>query len=273
MAKKYYAVKKGRKTGIFDTWTECKTQVSGYSGAVYKSFATKKEAHKYLYEGNENHVFVPKSSQEEYDGTYYAVKEGFIPGIYLTEEECIEQTDGCPSIEYRIFHNCSEAAEWMNGTLKSAIKPSTGKPELIAYVDGSFNEETKVYGSGLIILKGKSEYVFKYHGNNPEMKVMRNVAGEIIAAQKAMEYAYDNGFKSIEIRHDYEGIAKWCTREWQARKTYTKEYRKRYEEISENVNITFKKVLAHSNNKYNDIADRLAKEACGMKTKKRRAIK
>ena len=35
MAEKYYAVKKGLKTGIFRTWDECKASVNGYSGAVY----------------------------------------------------------------------------------------------------------------------------------------------------------------------------------------------------------------------------------------------
>lgn len=46
--KKYYAVRQGRKTGIFDTWAECLPQVAGYSGAVYKSFATLDEAEKFL---------------------------------------------------------------------------------------------------------------------------------------------------------------------------------------------------------------------------------
>ena len=44
MAKKYYAVKKGRKTGVFETWDECKQSVSGFSGAAYKSFTTREEA-------------------------------------------------------------------------------------------------------------------------------------------------------------------------------------------------------------------------------------
>lgn len=45
---KYYAVKKGRKTGIYTTWQECKEQVDGYSGAIYKSFALKQEAENFL---------------------------------------------------------------------------------------------------------------------------------------------------------------------------------------------------------------------------------
>lgn len=44
MAKKFYAVRKGRKTGVFATWALCQEQIKGFSGAEYKSFATKEEA-------------------------------------------------------------------------------------------------------------------------------------------------------------------------------------------------------------------------------------
>jgi len=46
--KKYYAVSKGRNTGIFTTWDETKNSVDGYKGAVYKSFPTLAEAEKWL---------------------------------------------------------------------------------------------------------------------------------------------------------------------------------------------------------------------------------
>ena len=42
--KKYYAVKKGYKTGVFDNWTDCQSAISGYSNAEYKGFATEEEA-------------------------------------------------------------------------------------------------------------------------------------------------------------------------------------------------------------------------------------
>ncbi len=41
---KYYVVWKGHKTGIFDNWEDCKTNVQGYEGALYKSFKTLSEA-------------------------------------------------------------------------------------------------------------------------------------------------------------------------------------------------------------------------------------
>lgn len=46
--KKYYAVKNGYHIGIFDTWSECKKEVDGYSFAEYKSFKTRAEAEAYV---------------------------------------------------------------------------------------------------------------------------------------------------------------------------------------------------------------------------------
>jgi len=41
---KSYVVFVGKKTGIFDTWEECKEYVNGFKGAIYKSFKTIEEA-------------------------------------------------------------------------------------------------------------------------------------------------------------------------------------------------------------------------------------
>jgi len=48
MAKKFYAVLKGHKVGIFSTWAACQAATKGYSGATFKSFTTKDEADVYL---------------------------------------------------------------------------------------------------------------------------------------------------------------------------------------------------------------------------------
>jgi len=41
---KYYVVWKGKKTGIFTTWSECEAQVKGFTGAQFKSFETREAA-------------------------------------------------------------------------------------------------------------------------------------------------------------------------------------------------------------------------------------
>lgn len=45
---KFYAVKKGFKTGIFTSWEECQLAIKNYKGAIYKSFKDENEAIAYL---------------------------------------------------------------------------------------------------------------------------------------------------------------------------------------------------------------------------------
>lgn len=81
---KYYAVKKGRKTGIFSSWDECRTQVSGYSGAEYKSFATRKEAQDYL--SDDQKMPAMKNGLIAYvDGSFNAKKKIYGYGCVLLE--------------------------------------------------------------------------------------------------------------------------------------------------------------------------------------------
>ncbi len=57
MAKqKFYVVWKGRKTGIFLTWDECKKQVDAFAGAEYKSFETKALAENAFRENSRKHI-------------------------------------------------------------------------------------------------------------------------------------------------------------------------------------------------------------------------
>ena len=45
---KFYAVRKGRHTGIFNSWDECKSLVTGYKDAKFQSFSTIAEAQRFL---------------------------------------------------------------------------------------------------------------------------------------------------------------------------------------------------------------------------------
>ncbi len=46
--KKFYAIRKGRQPGVYSTWPEAERQVKGYGGAIFKGFATREEAEKWL---------------------------------------------------------------------------------------------------------------------------------------------------------------------------------------------------------------------------------
>ena len=140
-----------------------------------------------------------------------------------------------------------------------------------AYVDGSYNVTTKRFGYGIVFFPCTNgpddltgELRLSKGFSNPELAEMRNVAGEIIGSGEAMKRAREMGIKELTIYHDYEGIAKWCTGEWKAKKTWTKKYKAFYDEVSKDVEISFVKVDAHTGDKYNEIADGLAKEAVGI---------
>jgi len=48
---KFYAIKKGRQTGIFsDSWDKVQPLVSGFPGAIYKGFSSYTEAQKWFHE-------------------------------------------------------------------------------------------------------------------------------------------------------------------------------------------------------------------------------
>ena len=63
MAKKFYAVKRGRKTGLYTVWAECAAQVKGFQGAVYKGFMTEDEARAWL-GGADARTEQPRASAE-----------------------------------------------------------------------------------------------------------------------------------------------------------------------------------------------------------------
>lgn len=61
---KFYAVKKGRKTGIYRTWDEAKAQIDGFSGAEYKSFKNITDAIDYLNWNKETQGQVLKKDED-----------------------------------------------------------------------------------------------------------------------------------------------------------------------------------------------------------------
>lgn len=201
MAKKVYAVRKGRTTGIFMSWDDCKAQVDGFAGAEYKSFADPAEAMAYL------------------------------------------------------------------GLTEKAKNSTDSFPEGVrAYVDGSYDNASGRFSCGVVIVEtdaaGNSETTeLNAAFDDAEAAQQRNVAGEIMGSKLAIDHCMANGIKSVEIYHDYEGIGAWADRKWKANNPLTQGYRDYVAEARKSINITFVKVKAHAGNKYNELADKLAKKA------------
>lgn len=199
---KYYAVRKGRKIAIFETWAECQEATKGYPGVQFKSFSDLEQAKSYLEEGKEE---------------------------------------------------------------KEDKKVSNKGRTLTAYVDGSFSKKNNLYGSGCVLLEdGEIISQSCFPGYNPEYLPMNNVAGEIQAAKAAVKFAINHNYDTVDIYYDYTGVKEWATGNWETNRTATGNYKKYMMEASRQVNINFHKVEAHTGDKYNEMADKLAKKAVGI---------
>lgn len=198
---------------------------------------------------------------------YYAVKAGRIPGIYKSWNDCKKQTDGFSGAIYKSFKTKEEAEAFLGNNTYSSTNTSPEKTEdvchseAIAYVDGSYDDSQKAFAYGVVLFYNGLEKYFAGKMSDSNLIDMRNVAGEIKAAECAMRFCLEHNIKSLDIYHDYEGIAKWCTGEWKATKAGTQSYQEFYNQIKNDLNISFFKVKGHSGDKYNELADQLAKSA------------
>lgn len=204
----------------------------------------------------------------------YAVRSGRAPGIYDTWDECKAQVDGFPGAEYKSFPTREAAEAYLsdgNGPYMAPRDPGlaqldalAGMPEdtAIAYVDGSF--DGRRYGSGAVVLYRGEEIELTRSGDDPEMAEMRNVAGEVGAARMAMEWCVAHGVHGLVIHHDYTGIAEWAEGRWKANKAGTRDYAAFARGLDPILKIAFQKVKGHSGDKYNDMADMLAKRSIGL---------
>lgn len=61
---------------------------------------------------------------------------------------------------------------------------------------------------------------------------MRNVAGEIMGAQIAMNYAVEQQASTLVIYHDYEGVENGM-KAWEAKQEGTKKYKAYYEQVAQ----------------------------------------
>ncbi|MGB5984317.1 MAG: DUF72 domain-containing protein [Desulfobacterales bacterium] len=125
-----------------------------------------------------------------------------------------------------------------------------------AYVDGSYIKGRIGYGA--LILKNGT-LVWEGCGRVPaQMAGMRQVGGELSGVMEVVRWCQAHQVAAIAIYYDYAGIAAWPTGRWQAKLPATQAYRDFIRTCG--VALSWHKVKSHSGDRWNEQADRLARQ-------------
>lgn len=197
--------------------------------------------------------------------SFYAVKKGNKTGVFSSWEECQEAIKGFSCAEYKGFYTLEEAEAYLNGEniYFEVVKKDIEEGYIVAYTDGTYNDQTQEYAYGVCIINEKLEEItlcdkLKYAG----FLSNQNIAGEVFAVLTALDWAVSNGYEKIKIYHDLEHISKWASGEYTANSDVAKFFVKKLDDKYKGViEVKYEKVKGHSNNPYNNKADGLAKSA------------
>ena len=196
---------------------------------------------------------------------YYAVKVGARTGVFTSWEECQKAVDGFSGAKFKKFHSLEEAKKFVYDDSDSKpIEEDLVGGYVNAYVDGSFDVSTGRYSGTAVILLGDNDIIELSKACKDDSSKLRNVAGELLGAELAIEYCKERGISKLAIHHDYEGIGAWADGVWKAKLPETKAYRNYVFDSREVLDIKFIKVKGHSGNEYNNRADYLAGKALSV---------
>jgi len=196
---------------------------------------------------------------------FYAVRVGRVPGIYTSWDACAAQVKGYPGAVYKSFKSREDALLFLDPPQPQEPVAENGSStsSVDIWVDGSCIPNHGVdmqLGWAYLICQGENE-LHRDSGNDipPDAWEHRNVAGEIQAVLKALDWCQAQGMRSATIYFDYQGLEEWVSGAWKAKTPFTQAYVEAVK--SYGMTLRWKKVLAHSGEKFNEIVDSLARKA------------
>lgn len=137
---------------------------------------------------------------------WYAVKVGMDgPAVYDSWAACKEKVEGVTGAKYKSFPDEAAAREYAFGSNEETVADVAEKRpvDVVAYTDGSFIDH-RHSGFGFLLLDADDadKVIYAEYGPTTKDATMRNIGGEIEAAERAVAQAILLGFRHIEIHHD-----------------------------------------------------------------------
>nr|XP_056712528.1 ribonuclease H1 isoform X2 [Euleptes europaea] len=260
----FYAVRKGRRTGVYRTWEECREQVDKYQYASFKKFASEEAAWDFVNGESSQSASISSVANERPRNDTYANKAKF-----WSDYSSYKRPNEEPS----------ESHQKRKRTKYTEV-PCTASGNNLSYM----GDYTVVYTDGCCSSNGRHKaragtgvYWGPSHPLNSSERLpgrQTNQRAEIHAACKAIEQAKSQNIKKLVIYTDSKftinGITNWVPN-WQNNgwKTSTgkdvinKEDFERLAKVSEGMDIQWMHVPGHAGFMGNEAADHLAREGAG----------
>ena len=182
MAKKYfYAVKEGRRTGVFNNWNDCQAQVKGYSGASCKKFSTLAEAKSFAAHANKNQ---PSSKGSSHAGTSAgstkpsSTNKTRNPSSASTSKKAAKPSSfyavksNNSSLKSKVFDNWGDCEKYVSGKRGLSLRKFNDKTTATHFINGTSDNDYK------FIKMPKQKFEQKYKipaGDNRHYKTTCNV--------------------------------------------------------------------------------------------------
>ena len=125
---KYYAVKKGNKTGVFTSWEDCENSIKGFKGAKYRSFKNEEDANEYLNEEEETDI--------------------------VNEDSCVKTVDALEADEMIIYSDGSYNSDLKLSSYGIVYLQKGIKEILSSGIVDDINNSQNVIGEMVGVLKG-----------------------------------------------------------------------------------------------------------------------
>jgi ribonuclease HI len=195
--KNFYVVWNGVEPGVYSSWAECKVQVEGYDGAIYKSFPTKAEAENAY--NKSPWLYIGKNAEKK-----KAVSICNIPEIITDSLSVDAACSGNPGLlEYR------------------GVYVKTGQE---IFKQGPFERGTNNIGEflalvhGLALLKQKNYSIPIYSDSTNAIKWVKEkkckTKLERVPENKSLFYMIERAEKWLRENTYTTQIIKWKTDEW-----------------------------------------------------------
>ncbi|EHB17524.1 Ribonuclease H1 [Heterocephalus glaber] len=250
----FYAVRRGRRTGVFSTWKECRAQVDRFPAARFKKFATEDEAW----------AFVTKSSSPDGSEGKKDTQESQVKASKRLWEPLEDSEDRGTEPSAKLSKQNTEPAPPISRNTFSYMGDS-----IIVYTDGCCSSNGRRRArAGIGVYWGPS------HPLNVGIRLpgrQTNQRAEIHAACKAIEQARAQNISKLVLYTDsmftINGITSWVPgwkkngwRTSTGKEVINKEDFMRLEGLTRGMDIQWMHIPGHSGFTGNEEADRLARE-------------